>query len=146
MLPPFPLHLSCSCRITPDTTPFGLFPAATKAAGAPGYDRYCFSTYVVTAPTTYRECGNTTNFLKAEIWINETLYRRSIGNIYLYPSIGANATRAPSWGKPGEGTLKATPINWSPAQADGGKICFDVKAGLDIYDVCLGNDNGNFGW
>ena len=92
------------------------------------------------------QCGNVTKLHKAEIWINETQYRRSIGNIYLFPAVGANGTRSPTWGKAGENTLKATPINWNVQQADGGSICFDVQAGLDIYDVCLGNSNGDYGW
>ena len=39
-------------------------------------------------------------------------------------------------------TVKATPLSWTTAQADGAQICMEVVG--DLYDFCLpGANNGD---
>ncbi len=84
-------------------------------------------------------CANATTLLKAEIWGNDIpTQRRKIISIGIQASDWSNMRwQAPSWGKAGEQTLKASPLNWSIAQAEGAKICLELSDATDLNTFCI---------
>jgi hypothetical protein len=42
-----------------------------------------------------------------------------------------------TWGAVGEQTVKATPLRWTKAQANGGKICLELDYSTDLNEFCM---------
>lgn len=88
-------------------------------------------------------CGITDTLLKAEVWGNDILIqRRKILGIFVTPG-NSNVTRliSPSWGSAGEQTLKISPLNWTPEQANGGRICLELNDPSSLPGFCNGGVN-----
>ncbi|PNH04571.1 Perphorin-1 [Tetrabaena socialis] len=132
--PDFP---KCQCVTKPFATPFAVMPNIESAPGrTKDTTLYCFSTKVVTPYAPTSACGKTSNLLKAEFYASDSS-RRKISGVALMPA-GATTFKfiSATWGAVGEDTVKATPINWGKAQADGGKICLELS--VPLADFCLG--------
>ncbi|KAG2425758.1 hypothetical protein HXX76_013384, partial [Chlamydomonas incerta] len=140
--PDFP---KCACVTTPGATPFAIKPAMSSMAGrTKDTTCYCFETTLVTPNSATSPCGRSSNLLKAEFYADDNK-RRSITGVYLQPTGGSGKWLSPTWGAVGEQTVKATPMNWSKGQAQGGKVCLELKNDTPIDDFCLGTDGTCWG-
>eukprot|EP00198_Chlamydomonas_reinhardtii_P012843 XP_001702180.1 cell wall protein pherophorin-C1 [Chlamydomonas reinhardtii] len=129
----------CQCVTQPFSTPFAAKPVVTTMDGpTKGTTAYCFETMLVTPNNPGSKCGKTDMLLKAEFYADDAK-RRKITNIGVKPAGGAMKWQAPSWGAVGEFTVKATPLNWSKAQADGGMLCLVLTNDTTLNDFCMGN-------
>lgn len=86
-------------------------------------------------------CANATTFQKVEFYANETM-RRSVTGFVVTPKGGPSVGISSSWGATGENTLKATPLGWSIAQANGGEICLELAKRVALSEFCLGTPSG----
>ncbi|EFJ44691.1 hypothetical protein VOLCADRAFT_106284 [Volvox carteri f. nagariensis] len=138
---------SGSCTTTVGATPFALLPYTETVPGTKK-DRvqYCFRTAVVQPNDPNSRCGSSDTLAKIEFWANETM-RRSVLGVYVRPS-DADTFRyiAPSWAAVGEQTFKVTPLRWSKAQADGGKVCLEFNQNVDLSSFCLTNSSRKVCW
>ncbi|KXZ51121.1 hypothetical protein GPECTOR_14phG2b [Gonium pectorale] len=132
----------CKCVTRPLTTPFALRPAVTTLPGRTNKTTlYCFTLAVVVPIRTNAVCADTTSLLKVEFYADDN-QRRRITGIGLQPA-GSPAMKfiSTSWGSIGEQTLKATPLNWSKAQADGATICLELDNSTTLSSFCYTNSN-----
>lgn len=58
------------------------------------------------------------------------------------PRAGNTTVIAASWSAKGDATIKATSLNWSLQQADGGEVCLDLDDDITLADFCLSDYNG----
>ncbi|KAG2447494.1 hypothetical protein HYH02_007420 [Chlamydomonas schloesseri] len=142
--PDFP---KCACVTTPKATPFALAPTMSTMDGrTKDTTCYCFETTLVTPNSLTSPCGRSSGLLKAEFYADDKK-RRAITGIYVQPKGASGKWLSATWGAVGEDTVKATPLNWSKGQANGGKICLELKKDtpLDMFckpandGVCWGN-------
>ncbi|EFJ44692.1 hypothetical protein VOLCADRAFT_106285 [Volvox carteri f. nagariensis] len=145
---PLPIRFPpCNCTTTVGATPFALLPYTETVPGTKK-DRvqYCFRTAVVQPNDPNSRCGSSDTLAKIEFWANETM-RRSVLGVYVRPS-DADTFRyiAPSWAAVGEQTFKVTPLRWSKAQADGGKVCLEFNQNVDLSSFCLTNSSRKVCW
>ncbi|GIL44828.1 hypothetical protein Vafri_2292, partial [Volvox africanus] len=130
---PFP---KCKCVTRPAATPFAATPYLTKERGRNSRTvLYCFSTAIVAPYSPNSACGKTTVLLKAEMWGNDDL-RRSVTGIGIQPAGSEMKFLSATWGSVGEQTVKATPLNWSKAQAARGRICMELEKATDLGAFC----------
>ncbi|GIL56712.1 hypothetical protein Vafri_11957 [Volvox africanus] len=82
-------------------------------------------------------CGRTDKLFKAEIW-GDDKQRQKLKGIAVQPAGAKNLTyRSPSWGAPGDQTIKVSQLNWTQQQADGGQICLELDSTTDINSFCM---------
>ncbi|GFR50604.1 hypothetical protein Agub_g12688, partial [Astrephomene gubernaculifera] len=134
---------ACVCNTKPLASPFAALPTLTTLPGRfKSTTLWCFTLATVTPSSPTSTCGKTTTLAKAEIWANDNL-RRKIAGIGLKPAGSATMRYiSASWGAVGENTLKATPLNWSKAQANGGQICLELENNTSPAEFCnTGSDD-----
>ncbi|PNW73147.1 hypothetical protein CHLRE_14g620600v5 [Chlamydomonas reinhardtii] len=137
--PDFP---KCQCVTTPGATPFAIAPAMSSMAGrTKDTTAYCFSITLVTPNSATSPCGRSTSLLKAEFYADDKK-RRAITGVYVQPKTGTGKWLSATWGAVDEQTVKATPLNWSKDQANGGKICLELKNDTPLSDFCLPANDG----
>ncbi|GIL76538.1 hypothetical protein Vretifemale_6203, partial [Volvox reticuliferus] len=134
---PFP---NCTCNTSQGILPFLVqpryypLPSVNKAT-----TEYCFLVSTIPedeiVPST---CGVASDKLTKIEWYANQNVSSWIKGINLYSAVGNVTKLAASWGAAGTNTLKATPINWTSAQANGGMVCIEVKKPKSMEDVCLG--------
>ncbi|GIL56743.1 hypothetical protein Vafri_12031 [Volvox africanus] len=83
-------------------------------------------------------CAGINSINKLEFYANRDL-RTSIRGFTLYPATGGIVRISDIWGNQYSNTLKATNVNWTAAQADGGRICAVLQNPVTMMDVCLGS-------
>ncbi|KXZ48449.1 hypothetical protein GPECTOR_28phG5a [Gonium pectorale] len=132
----------CQCVTRPASTPFAVAPGMTTLPGrSKSTTLYCFSLAIVTPSNPSSPCGKTDNLLKAEIYADDQ-QRRKIVAIGIQAAGETSLTfKSPVWGSDGEQTLKATPLNWSKAQANGGKVCMELDNSTTLDSFCLGGSS-----
>ncbi|KAG2447493.1 hypothetical protein HYH02_007419 [Chlamydomonas schloesseri] len=127
----------CACNTKPGATPFAFKPLMFTMAGrTKDTTAYCFNITTVTPTSPTSPCGSSSSLLKAEFYADDTK-RRKVTGMYVRPNGGPSKWLAATWGAVGEQTLKATPLNWSMGQANGGVICMELTKDTDIQDFCL---------
>ncbi|EFJ44689.1 hypothetical protein VOLCADRAFT_94999 [Volvox carteri f. nagariensis] len=137
-----PVASKCHCESKVYSTPFV---AQREIRTLPGRTRgmkmYCFNITVREPLEQNSPCGDSNVLSKVEFWADDNL-RRSIAAIGLKPS-GATTMRflSPSWGPVGDDILKVSPIRWTKAQADGGRICLELSRGTDLNSFCVAGNN-----
>ncbi|GIM01232.1 hypothetical protein Vretimale_6037 [Volvox reticuliferus] len=133
---PFP---KCVCNITQGILPFAPDGLITQLDGRKARSLlYCLS--FKTLNPIPGPCSNGTIFQKAEFWANEAVRTKVLG--FSLKAAGASSWKniSATWGGKGEETLKATPINWTLAQANGGTVCMEVDRSVTLDQLCLGPD------
>ncbi|GIL85455.1 hypothetical protein Vretifemale_13966 [Volvox reticuliferus] len=138
-----------TCLTEQGATPFGAQKVLSKLPGrTKSTVLYCFETTaaVKVLPTTYRRghptdnkhkiCNNSTSLSKVEIWADDS-QRNAVKGIGVQPSNSPTMKfMTPSWGAPGTQTLVANQLDWTLEQADGGKICIELKKRTDLKSFC----------
>ncbi|GIL82129.1 hypothetical protein Vretifemale_11064 [Volvox reticuliferus] len=128
----------CTCNTTVFGTKFGVDPWIYMY---PGRRRtttlYCFTVLVVNASDPTSPCGSTNKLFKAEIWGDDT-QRKKLKGIAVQPAGAKNFTyRSPSWGAPGDQTIKVSQLNWTPQQAHGAQICLELDSTTNMDSFCV---------
>ncbi|KAG2447492.1 hypothetical protein HYH02_007418 [Chlamydomonas schloesseri] len=132
----------CACNTKPGATPFAFKPVMYTMAGrTKDTTAYCFNITTVTPNSPTSPCGSSSGLLKAEFYADDTK-RRKITGMYVRPNGGPSKWLAATWGAVGEQTVKATPLNWSKGQANGGVICMELTNDISIQDFCLPSTSG----
>ncbi|PNW73149.1 hypothetical protein CHLRE_14g620702v5 [Chlamydomonas reinhardtii] len=133
----------CACVTTPGATPFAFTPVISTMAGrTKDTTSYCFSITLVTPNSATSPCGRSTSLLKAEFYADDKK-RRAITGVYVQPKTGTGKWLSATWGAVDEQTVKATPLNWSKDQANGGTICLELKNDTPLSDFCLPAPGGS---
>ncbi|KAG2449882.1 hypothetical protein HYH02_005404 [Chlamydomonas schloesseri] len=128
----------CDCVTQAFSTPFAAKPTLTTMDGPiKGTTAYCFTITLVTPTNPGSKCGKSSSLLKAEFYADDTK-RRKVTHVGIKPAGGAMKWQAPTWGAVGEYTLKATPLNWSKAQAEGGQLCLSLNNDTTLDEFCMG--------
>ncbi|GIL64053.1 hypothetical protein Vafri_18032 [Volvox africanus] len=133
---PFPFP-KCVCNTTQGISPFTPDGPITQLNGRKSKSLlYCFS--IKTHTPIPGPCSSATILQKVEFWANEAVRTKVLG-FSLKPT-GASSWKniSATWGGKGEETLKATPLNWTLAQADGGTVCMEVDRSVALDQLCLG--------
>ncbi|GIL64338.1 hypothetical protein Vafri_18309 [Volvox africanus] len=128
----------CTCNTTVFATRFGVDPWIYMY---PGRKRtttlYCFTVLVVNASDPTSPCGRTDKLFKAEIW-GDDKQRQKLKGIAVQPAGAKTFTyRSPSWGAPGDQTIKVSQLNWTPQQAHGAQVCLELDSTTDIDSFCI---------
>ena len=77
---------------------------------------------------------------KIEFWAKDDL-RRKITGIGLQPTGAPKMSYIqPVWSSSGEDTLRATPLNWSKAQANGAVVCLELDNSTTLDEFCMGGE------
>ncbi|GIL50670.1 hypothetical protein Vafri_6794 [Volvox africanus] len=128
----------CTCNTTTFATQFGVQKwMYTYPGRKPTTTLFCFTVLVLNASDPTSPCGRTDKLFKAEIW-GDDKQRQKLKGIAVQPAGAKNLTyRSPSWGAPGDQTIKVSQLNWTPQQADGGRICLELESNTDLDSFCL---------
>ncbi|GIL76540.1 hypothetical protein Vretifemale_6203, partial [Volvox reticuliferus] len=140
--------VSCNLPITPFpgstcNTTQGILPFIVDTRFKPGAKTAATTEYCFTIKTTSEDkivpssCAGA-NVLSKVAWYANQNRSSVIKAINLYPSSGTASTLSPSWGAAGTGSLQTGPLNWSLAQANGGRVCIELNNPATMYDICLG--------
>ncbi|GLI65218.1 hypothetical protein VaNZ11_008699 [Volvox africanus] len=129
----------CLCNATQGILPYVIAARYYAQPGSrPDTTEYCFNISKLprdkVVPST---CADTSSINKLEFYANRDL-RTAIRGFNLYPATGGTARISDIWGSPYSNTLKATNVNWTAAQANGGRICAVLQNPVTMMDVCLG--------
>ncbi|KAG2437933.1 hypothetical protein HXX76_005549 [Chlamydomonas incerta] len=129
----------CQCVTQAFATPFAAKPVITTMDGpSKGTTAYCFEITLVTPNNPGSKCGKSDILLKAEFYADDAK-RRKITNVGVKPAGGAMKWQSATWGAVGEYTVKATPLNWTKAQANGGQLCLVLTNDTTLDEFCMGN-------
>ncbi|GIL67820.1 hypothetical protein Vafri_21084 [Volvox africanus] len=128
----------CTCNTTVRNTQFGVENwVYTYPGRKPTTTLYCFTVQILNATDPTSPCGRTDKLYKAEIW-GDDKQRQKLKGIAIQPVGAKNFTyRSPSWGGPGDQTIKVSQLNWTPQQAKGSKICLELDSTTDLDSFCL---------
>ncbi|KAG2437934.1 hypothetical protein HXX76_005550 [Chlamydomonas incerta] len=139
------LFPKCKCTTTPFNLPFAVNPVITTAPGRKsGSTSYCFLLAAVPAADPSSFCGKTTTINKLEFFADDSKRRKVTGVGLKAAGAAATSWREPIWDSPGQNTLRATNVNWSSAQANGGQVCLELT--VPLADFCLGSADGTACW
>ena len=129
-----------SCETAELATPFAALPIIDVGPGpSKGTTAFCFNLTLVSPTNPGSKCGRSSGLLKAEFYADDK-QRRKVNSIGVQPAGGAMRYLSATWGAVGENTLKATPLNWSKAQANGGRICLVLYDTVTLDSFCMGNE------
>ncbi|GIL64217.1 hypothetical protein Vafri_18187, partial [Volvox africanus] len=133
---PFP---NCTCNTTQGILPFAVSPRYVTGLKTATTTEYCFTISTIPQNQVVPSACAVANdvLVKVEWYANQNM-SSWVWGINLYPATGPKVTRAASWGAAGTNSLKATPINWTTTQANGSRVCVEMKNPRTMADLCLG--------
>ncbi|GLC33316.1 hypothetical protein PLESTM_000048000 [Pleodorina starrii] len=137
----------CSCVTKRGSTSFAALPVITQAPGRKASTTlHCFNLTTITPSNPNGPCGRSQVLLKMEMWADEAL-RRSVQGIGVRPAdVEDMAFLSPVWGPVGSQTLKATPLRWSKAQAEGGQVCIELDNNTSLGSFCMSENQEDTCW
>ncbi|GIM13848.1 hypothetical protein Vretimale_16932 [Volvox reticuliferus] len=133
---PFP---GSTCNAMQGILPFIVDTRFTAGTVTADTTEYCFTVHVLPEdklePST---CGAANdNLAKIEWEAKQDANPSVVRGFNLYPAVGASSKLSPSWAAAGgSNILTAGPLNWTLAQANGGRVCIEVENTVTLFDIC----------
>ncbi|GIL76979.1 hypothetical protein Vretimale_8582 [Volvox reticuliferus] len=134
----------CLCNSTQGILPFVISARYYAQPGSrPSTTEYCFNiSNLPQGKVVPSNCAGIATINKLEFYADEGL-RTYIRGFTLYPATGSSAKISAIWGSKYTDTLKATNINWTAEQANGGRICAVLQNPVTMMDLCIGEISDN---
>ncbi|GLC61066.1 hypothetical protein PLESTB_001712600 [Pleodorina starrii] len=140
---PPPAFPNCSCNTRPGTVPFMVNSEYTVGSRRGSNTEYCFHFYTIPKEQIMpSKCSVPFDAMAKVEWRAKDSMRQYVKGFILYPAVGERSRASAIWDTPGTDVLKATKLNWSPEEVDGGRVCVQIEKPYTMADLCVSTAPG----